>query len=90
MFRSNKSIAAALTSFGAVSAALVVAAPAAPATVNAVGVAPGLSFGSSTAFGTSCTYIATATATPGDVVGSSIPPAPSIPAAGSRSPAPAP
>ncbi|MFI6214141.1 hypothetical protein ACIBCD_19295 [Nocardia brasiliensis] len=69
MFRSNKSIAAALTSFGAVSAALVVAAPAAPATVNAVGVAPGLSFGSSTAFGTSCTYIATATATPGDVVG---------------------
>ncbi|WP_069160867.1 hypothetical protein [Nocardia altamirensis] len=68
MFRSKKSVAAALTSFGAMSAALVLTAPAAPATVNAIGVAPGLSFGSSTQYGTGCTYIATVTATPGDVV----------------------
>ncbi|QIS04038.1 hypothetical protein F5X71_18425 [Nocardia brasiliensis] len=69
MFGSHPSLAAAATSFGAVAAALVITAPAAPATVNAVGVAPGLSFGSSTAFGTGCSYIATATAAPGDVVG---------------------
>ncbi|MFI6044827.1 hypothetical protein ACIA8C_24580 [Nocardia sp. NPDC051321] len=68
MYRSKKSVAA-LTSFGAISAALVLTAPAAPAAVSAVGVAPGLSFGSSTSFGTNCTYIATATAAPGDVVG---------------------
>ncbi|QBS38750.1 hypothetical protein [Nocardia sp. CS682] len=69
MYRSKKSVAAALTSFGAMTAALVLTAPAAPAAVTAVGVAPGLSFGSSTAFGTNCTYIVTATATPGDVIG---------------------
>lgn len=69
MYRSKKTVAAALTSFGAITGALVLAAPAAPAAVTAVGVAPGLSFGSSTAFGTSCSYIATATAAPGDVVG---------------------
>ncbi|MFE9577965.1 hypothetical protein ACFYO1_16375 [Nocardia sp. NPDC006044] len=69
MYRSKKTVAATLTSFGAITGALVLTAPAAPAAVTAVGVAPGLSFGSSTAFGTSCSYIATATATPGDVVG---------------------
>ncbi|MFB8275821.1 hypothetical protein [Nocardia colli] len=69
MYRSKKTVAAALTSFGAITGALVLTAPAAPAAVTAVGVAPGLSFGSSTAFGTTCSYIATATAAPGDVVG---------------------
>ncbi|GAA5092145.1 hypothetical protein [Nocardia iowensis] len=69
MFRSKKSVAAALTSFSAMSAAVVLAAPAAPAAVTAIGLAPGMSFGTSTAYGTNCTYIATATATPGDVIG---------------------
>jgi hypothetical protein len=69
MFRSHKSAWTAVSALGAMAAALVVAAPAAPAAITDFDVAPGLAFGSSSAeYGTGCTYIATATAAPGEYV----------------------
>ncbi|MFI9508532.1 hypothetical protein [Nocardia sp. NPDC052566] len=69
MFRSKSTFAAGLTACGAMGAALVLTAPAAPAAVTSVSLASGLSFGSSTSYGTGCSYTATAQATPGDIVG---------------------
>ncbi|MFI6866035.1 hypothetical protein [Nocardia sp. NPDC050406] len=65
MLRSRRTAAAAATTFGAITA-LVLTAPSAPAAITDFTVAPGL--GSSTSYGTGCSYTATATATPGDYV----------------------
>ncbi|QIS12075.1 hypothetical protein [Nocardia arthritidis] len=66
---SKKTVAATLTTVGAVGAALVCTAPAAPAAVTSITITPGMSFGSSSQYGTGCSYTATANATPGDVIG---------------------
>ncbi|QIS12997.1 MULTISPECIES: hypothetical protein [Nocardia] len=59
---------AAVTAFGAVSAAVALAAPQAGASVTGIDIAPGMSFGSSGSYGTGCSYQVTATATPGVAV----------------------
>ncbi|MEV6280043.1 hypothetical protein [Nocardia sp. NPDC051832] len=68
MFRSKRSAAAAATTFGAMAAALVLTAPTAPALVSSINVSQGLSFGSSTVYGTGCSYTVTATASNGEAV----------------------
>ncbi|MEV0248320.1 hypothetical protein AB0H76_17115 [Nocardia sp. NPDC050712] len=68
MFGSKRTAATAATTFGAMAAALVMTAPSAPAWVTGISVAPGLSFGTSTTYGTSCPYTVTANATWGDYV----------------------
>ncbi|WP_280449259.1 hypothetical protein [Nocardia brasiliensis] len=61
--------AAVVTAFGAVTAALALAAPSAGASVSRIEVSPGLSFGSSGAsLGAGCSYTVTATAKPGATV----------------------
>lgn len=67
MFPARRSAVTAASTMGALAAALVLTAPAAPAAITGFGMAPGLSFGSA-AYGTGCVYLATATATPGEYV----------------------
>lgn len=63
-----KKAAAAVTTLGALTAAIALAAPTATAAVTRIDVAPGLSFGSSGSYGTGCSYTVTATARPGVAV----------------------
>lgn len=65
----TKKIAATVTTLGALTAAIALAAPTAGAAVTRVDVAPGLSFGSSGGgYGAGCSYTVTATARPGVAV----------------------
>ncbi|MFI6165286.1 hypothetical protein ACIBCN_00730 [Nocardia sp. NPDC051052] len=65
----SKKTAATLTTLGALTAAIALAAPTAGASVTRVDVAPGLSFGSSGGgYGAGCSYTVTATARPGATV----------------------
>ncbi|KAA8887398.1 hypothetical protein F3087_17015 [Nocardia colli] len=65
----SKKTAAAVTTLGALAAALTLAAPTAGAAVTRIDVTPGLSFGSSGgAIGAGCSYTVTATARPGVAV----------------------
>ncbi|QIS11510.1 hypothetical protein [Nocardia arthritidis] len=67
MIHSKKVAAAALAS-GALITAIGFAAPAAQADISRVDVAPGLSFGSSSSYGTGCSYQVTASAPPDDAL----------------------
>lgn len=59
---------ATLTTLGALTAAIALAAPGAGAAVTRIDVATGTSFGSSAPYGTGCSYTVTATAQPGKAV----------------------
>ncbi|QIS16255.1 hypothetical protein [Nocardia arthritidis] len=61
MLRSHKSAAAAISTMGAMAAALVLTAPSAPAAINAFAVTPG----DPLVFVTGCAYTALATTEPG-------------------------
>ncbi|MFG1792262.1 hypothetical protein [Nocardia sp. NPDC049149] len=64
----SKRTAVAATAFGALCAAAATAAPNAGASVSNIDIAVGLSFGSSSFYGASCSYQVTATAKPGSTV----------------------
>ncbi|MFI9403637.1 hypothetical protein [Nocardia sp. NPDC052316] len=64
----SKKTAATVTTLGALTAAIALAAPTAGAAVTRIDIAPGLSFGSSGSYGTGCSYTVTATARPGVAV----------------------
>ncbi|MEU4314504.1 hypothetical protein [Nocardia sp. NPDC024068] len=69
MYRSRRSVVTSASAFAALTVALVAAAPTAPAAVTDFRVTPGIDWGSSSsAFGTGCSYTATAAAEPGEYV----------------------
>ncbi|MFI1913393.1 hypothetical protein [Nocardia sp. NPDC020380] len=53
-----------VVTLGALTAAVVLAAPSASATITGLSISPGLSFGSSTSYGVGCTYTISVTAAP--------------------------